>query len=674
MRTISYFLFLLTILNSTAVAQWSSDPSVNLTICDTTGEQSLAKIASTDDGYTYISWFDDRNGSYAVYLQRLNLAGNKTWANDGLLVSDNPQSSSLMNYDLIADAEGNAVVVFTDTRNNGALNVFAYRISPTGNFLWGADGVSLSTSSDFQAIPVVTQTTDGNFVVAWILPGSPYKVALQKLSPTGNKLWGTDPIYLFNGTVGYNYPVVVPSDSNSVIVMHTNVTGNFPAQTVKLGATKVNANRVVSWNVDIQTQGWIAAFSVPKVISDKKNGAIIAWHDDRNSDNLQSAFAQRISSAGLIYFPENGMELSLAPGEHKFNPVPAFDSMNDELYLFWVETNSNQSANGISGQKLSLNGERQWTDNGKIFKPLSAPNTTSLSRVNVQYGGGQAYVFYLEGNAGGMNTITEGFACNTIGDFVWTGNFVTLSNATTQKLQMVSTIDPFNNCNLAWGDDRTGSEGIYAQDINPDGQLGNPVIPVELSSFNANVNGDNVELIWTTASETNNNGFQVERRKACTQLVEVAKVESFNVVGFVNGNGTSTELNHYSFKDENLTAGKYIYRLKQIDYDGSFEYSNEIEVDVNVVNEFVLYQNYPNPFNPTTKIKFTIPDLGFTTLKIYDVLGNEIATLINEEKQQGEYEVEFYAMDGGSKLSSGVYFYQLRSGSFSQINKMILMK
>ncbi len=673
MRTIIYFLFLLTILNSTSVAQWSSDPSVNLTICDTTGEQALAKIASTDDGYTYISWFDDRNGSYAVYLQRLDLAGNKTWANDGLLVSDNPQSSSLVNYDLLADAEGNAVVVFTDTRNNGVLNVFAYRISPSGNFLWGADGVSLSTSADFQANPVVTQTTDGNFVVAWILAVSPNKVALQKLSPAGNKLWGTDPIYLFNGTVGYNYPVVVPSDSNSVIVMHTNVTGNFPAQTVKLGATKVDENGIVSWNVDIQTQGRIAAFSVPKVISDKKNGAIIAWHDDRNSDNLQSAFAQRISSAGLIYFPENGTELSLTAGEHKFNPVPAFDSINDELYLFWVETNSNQSANGISGQKLSLNGERQWTDNGKIFKPLSSPNTTSISSVNVQYGGGQAGVFYLEGNAGGMNSITEGFACNTLGDFVWTGNFVTLSNATTQKLQMVSTIDPFNNCNLAWGDDRTGSEGIYAQDINPDGQLGNPAVPVELSSFNANVNGDNVELIWTTASETNNNGFQVERSIKNYQL----KIKSFETVGFVTGNGTSTELNYYSFKDEDLSAGKYIYRLKQIDYDGSFEYSNEIEVDVNVVDEFMLYQNYPNPFNPTTKIKYSIPSVethssASVQLKIYDVLGNEVAVLVNEQQAPGEYEIEFDAAK--YNLSSGVYYYSLTSGDFVQTKKMAIIK
>jgi photosystem II stability/assembly factor-like uncharacterized protein len=191
-------------------------------------------------------------------------------------------------------------------------------------------------------------------------------------------------------------------------------------------------------------------------------------------------------------------------------------------------------------------------------------------------------------------------------------------------------------------------------------------LPVELISFSAECVDNDVILSWTTASETNNKGFQVERSIKNSKL----QIKNFETMGFVNGNGTSTELNHYSFTDENLSAGKYIYRLKQIDYDGSFEYSNEIEVDVNVVNEFVLYQNYPNPFNPSTNIKFTIPDFGFTTLKIYDVLGNEVATLVNEEKHPGEYEIEFDA----SKLSSGIYFYNLTFGTYTSSKKLLLIK
>jgi hypothetical protein len=134
--------------------------------------------------------------------------------------------------------------------------------------------------------------------------------------------------------------------------------------------------------------------------------------------------------------------------------------------------------------------------------------------------------------------------------------------------------------------------------------------------------------------------------------------------------------------DEDVKPGKYQYRLKQIDFDGTFEYSNVIEVEVGAPQEFVLYQNYPNPFNPTTKIKFTIPSapLSFgeglgVRLIIYDVLGNEIATLVNEEKPAGEYTIGFtVGQDSSPDIASGIYFYQLKAGSFVQTKKMVLLK
>ena len=134
-------------------------------------------------------------------------------------------------------------------------------------------------------------------------------------------------------------------------------------------------------------------------------------------------------------------------------------------------------------------------------------------------------------------------------------------------------------------------------------------------------------------------------------------------IGFINGNGTTTEKSFYSFTDQSPVAGKSYYRLKQIDFDGSFEYSNIVEVELTLPIEFSLEQNYPNPFNPYTKIKYTIPNVTLSgvegsrvALKVYDVLGNEIATLVNEEKPAGNYEVNFDA----SKFSSGVYFYKLQ--------------
>jgi len=188
-------------------------------------------------------------------------------------------------------------------------------------------------------------------------------------------------------------------------------------------------------------------------------------------------------------------------------------------------------------------------------------------------------------------------------------------------------------------------------------------IPVELINLTATIFGNEVILNWTTASETNNRGFEILRSSQNYN-------NEWETIGFVNGHGTTTELQFYSFTDESVTPGKFQYRLKQIDFDGNFEFSEVVEVEIGIPKEFSLEQNYPNPFNPSTNIGFQIASFGFVTLKVYDILGNEIATLVNEEKPAGEYEVEF----DGSELTSGIYFYKLISGNYVETKKMIIIK
>jgi photosystem II stability/assembly factor-like uncharacterized protein len=188
-------------------------------------------------------------------------------------------------------------------------------------------------------------------------------------------------------------------------------------------------------------------------------------------------------------------------------------------------------------------------------------------------------------------------------------------------------------------------------------------VPVELISFKAKVNESSIEINWSTATETNNSGFEILR---FTQNVN----DEWNKIGFVPGHGTTTETQHYSFIDNDVKPGKYQYKLKQIDYDGTFEYSQIVEVEIPFVNEFSLSQNYPNPFNPTTNLQYAIGSRQFITLKVYDILGREIATLVNDEKPAGEYEVEF----DGAGLPSGIYFYQLKAGEYIETRKMILLK
>ncbi|HAY32556.1 MAG TPA: hypothetical protein DCY06_00345 [Bacteroidetes bacterium] len=188
------------------------------------------------------------------------------------------------------------------------------------------------------------------------------------------------------------------------------------------------------------------------------------------------------------------------------------------------------------------------------------------------------------------------------------------------------------------------------------------VIPVELTSFTSQVVVNDVILNWATASETNNAGFNVERKGSSAEWTNV---------GFITGNGTTSELSNYSYADRNLSNGTYNYRLKQIDLDGSSKYYNlNSEIDINSPNSFELSQNYPNPFNPSTVINFRLEKDEAVTLKIYDISGKEIAQLVNSEMKAGNHSIVFDA----SSLSSGTYLYELISGNQKAIKKLILIK
>jgi hypothetical protein len=205
-------------------------------------------------------------------------------------------------------------------------------------------------------------------------------------------------------------------------------------------------------------------------------------------------------------------------------------------------------------------------------------------------------------------------------------------------------------------------DGSFAGSQFADEETFDMPIPVELTSFNVSPVENGFVLNWSTATEINNKGFEIERKSGEQEWAQIA---------FVEGEGTTTEETKYSYKDKYLsTSGKYQYRLKQIDFDGSFEYSQTVEVSLDPVISYELLQNYPNPFNPATQIRYAIPERTKVSLKIYDILGNEIISLVNEIKEPGYYNVDFNA----GKLSGGVYVFRLITDNFSSSKKMMLLK
>jgi hypothetical protein len=203
------------------------------------------------------------------------------------------------------------------------------------------------------------------------------------------------------------------------------------------------------------------------------------------------------------------------------------------------------------------------------------------------------------------------------------------------------------------------SPGNY-NDLRP--YIGTGALPVELAFFTGVLNGSNVELRWRTETEVNNYGFEIERSTNNTD---------WRIIGFVEGNGNSNSPKHYSFSDIDIVlSGEYYYRLKQIDNDGTYEYSDVVSVEVGVPSNIYLSQNYPNPFNPETRIDFTLPKNQLVSLRVYNTLGELVKELVNEQREAGSYSEIFDA----SNLPSGVYIYRLQASELAENKKMTLIK
>ncbi|MBV6422036.1 MAG: hypothetical protein DAHOPDDO_03324 [Ignavibacteriaceae bacterium] len=242
------------------------------------------------------------------------------------------------------------------------------------------------------------------------------------------------------------------------------------------------------------------------------------------------------------------------------------------------------------------------------------------------------------------------------------------------RYRVTNVSDPSAFMNLQW---KTTGSGVNTQVFTlapADSHLSSPVtinainppiapLPVELSSFTAKASNDQVHLRWETKTEVNNFGFEIER-------ASTSPVQEWIKIGFVEGNGNSNSPKEYSFIDKNVLSGNYAYRLKQIDTDGQFKYSPEVNVVVEVPTDYALEQNFPNPFNPSTTIKFSIPEAGMVKLTIFDLLGQEVKILVDEPRQAGSYTELFNA----SGLNSGVYFYELRVNELILTKKMQLLK
>jgi hypothetical protein len=452
---------------ASAWAQWSSDPAKNLALADAnSADQVQPKVKPLPHQGWYVSWFDADPSSpppvgYSVYLQRLNAGGTEQFKHGGVRVA-HLSNSSTEDYGLDIDTSGNALLAFLDTREGANQQVTAAKMSRGGKALWGPRGVQLTKGQiHSNASPKITGTSDGGVIVAWI---SDSNTVLQKLDADGVPQWGKGVVL---SESGFNYFLadLHAADNGSVIVSWVRFQG-FSGDK-QLRANKLDASGNLLWgkkHVTIFDTGSLQFGNFPYFEPDGNGGAVFSWYT--SSPALQ-CFAQHIRSDGSEAFPHNGSAVSTNVANVRVDPAASYRAASDEVFVVWTEEDSNQFTNGISAQKFGPKGGRRWGPTGKVIVPLGS-DSQILPR-NVQLGSGML-AFWIDevsfGNASIQATRLNGDGSAKCAQFP-------VSTATSNKGRPAADIIAASGLTaLAFEDDRTGSNGIYIQNVNRDCSLG----------------------------------------------------------------------------------------------------------------------------------------------------------------------------------------------------------
>ncbi|MGC2110957.1 MAG: hypothetical protein WA655_15655 [Candidatus Korobacteraceae bacterium] len=455
-----------------AWAQWSSDPAQNLALSNIPGaDQVQPKLLPLPDNSWYVSWFNNNpndpppNG-YDVYYQLLSPNGVEQFPHDGIQVAKLTLSST-EDYGLAIDSAGNALLAFLDDRRDpNNPQVTAAKMSPTGEALWGPNGIAMTWDPGSHNVPKITSTSDGFIVVGWTTNNA---VILQKLTPSGVPIWiGQTAVTGYGVTLqesGYEYLLadLHAADNGSVIVSWVRNHG-FGSNNY-LYAQKISATGQPVWSAPVHVfdGGSLQFGEFPYFTPDGSGGAIFSWYT--NSPALQ-VYAQHILADGTEAFGHNGSLGSTNSLDVQVEPTASWNPSTQETFLFWTEEDSNQFENGVSGQKFNSAGARQWGDNGLSIVPLGSDTQTFVQ--NLQIGSG-ALVFWFDQPGFGSGTIQaiklDGTGSTICAQFP-------VSSASADKSRLAAGLASSGLAALTWEDDRNGENDIYIQNVNPDCSLG----------------------------------------------------------------------------------------------------------------------------------------------------------------------------------------------------------
>ena len=642
----------------------------------TTISFSQNKHSSILDGpleFNYQKWMEKFPHSFVP----LNPPGNNPEIITDFLnvdISNDPAPQNEPSVKISRNDPNRVIAAWRDFRTgvNPPLRRVGVSLSTDGGETWSVSELlpQIIPGAPLSSDPAVAVDMDGNFYVV--------TVSLNESTGDG-ELWvfkstdageNFDQVYLIANGPGFEDKEYVTTDlnpsspyANTIYVSWTRFASGTDILLVKSTDGGVTWSSPVNVS-DASLQG--VQGSVPAV---GPNGEVFVTWWGFGSDGLEHMYFDKSTDGGNTF----GTDIPISNVNNSWFPSIAVDlsggARNGFIYVVW-----NDETNGDDDVFFSYS-----SDGGNTWP--AAPvrvNNDALGNGKLQYwpwiavdeNGEISILFYDTRNTVNNNFIEAYLARSSDGGLTFTNELLSTEPSPTStpngdvRFGDYIGIDSYGGHTVpVWTDERAGGfdMDIYTAVINP-------IVPVELTNFTSQIIDGKTVLKWSTATETNNLGFEIER-KAPLDSPEGSTFGNWITIGFVKGNGTTTERHNYSFTDEG-NGGTVYYRLKQLDYNGTFEYSDVIEVNSVTVNKIELSQNYPNPFNPATNIKYQIANDGFVNLTVYNSLGEKVAVLVNEQKPAGSYNITFNA----SNLPSGIYVYRLKSGNFIQSKKMLLLK
>jgi hypothetical protein len=451
----------------TCAGQWSTDPANTLRIADLGNEQVQPKIQPTPDGGCFVSWFDNAAGGYDVYLQRLSAAGVEQWPHNGVLVCDRSVSSTV-DYDLIADSSGNAVLAYNDDLvSPGTQQVSVSRVSAAGTVLWKT---TVSSSAQGKGNPRLVQLSDGSFVVGYSLGTSPQSWVAQRLDSGGSPLWAAPGITIAEAT---NYLALTDLEpaGTGFIAMWVRASGTNPITTSKgLRLQKYDAAGAAEWNAGVATSIFAGNASqsiqngyFPTMQADGSGGAVIAWYETSGSRN---AYLQHVLSTGALKFPTPISNAVTPATRIRLGAALAYDAAADEYYVASPEGGTTTVVDRTFVQKFDSAGALLWGNTGVEIIPTGSTQQSFVQCILQSDG---CIVAGLDTRSATTRVV---FAAKAKNDQTVPWSILVNNDSSTDKGRLAATRSSqgFALFAFQWGG--TGSADIAAQNVNSDGSLG----------------------------------------------------------------------------------------------------------------------------------------------------------------------------------------------------------